>query len=253
MSALPPSDLPGATATLGALLVCGHLLSDFALQSTWMVRHKARRPSALLAHAAVVFAVQAACVLTAFRHPFGLVLAAGIAALHAAIDLAKGRAAPRFALAPFLADQLLHLATLALALRLWLWRFGGPPPTPLGPDALAAAYRTAVLVGAYAFNWNGASAIVTSVLASVGADASEPTGERPARVGRVIGILERMLVLTAVSLGQWGAVGFVVAAKSIARFSQLEDRSFAETYLVGTMTSVLLAVASGWLVGALTA
>ena len=63
--------------------------------------------------------------------------------------------------------------------------------------------------------------------------------------GRAIGVLERALVLTFVWFGQFGAVGLVVAAKSLARFKALEDREFAEYFLIGTLASLLLAVLGG--------
>jgi hypothetical protein len=63
--------------------------------------------------------------------------------------------------------------------------------------------------------------------------------------GRIIGILERLIVLTLVLMGQWGAIGFVMAAKSIARFKDLENRQFSEYYLIGTLASVLFAIATG--------
>ena len=63
--------------------------------------------------------------------------------------------------------------------------------------------------------------------------------------GRAIGVLERALVLTFVWFGQYGAVGLVVAAKSLARFKALEDREFAEYFLIGTLASLLLAVLGG--------
>jgi len=40
-------------------------------------------------------------------------------------------------------------------------------------------------------------------------------------------------------------VGWIIAAKSLARFKQLEDREFAEYFLVGTLASFLLAVLVG--------
>ena len=63
--------------------------------------------------------------------------------------------------------------------------------------------------------------------------------------GRLIGILERALVLTLVLLGQFGALGLVVAAKALARFRGLDDRDFAEYFLIGTLASLLHAVAVG--------
>ena len=47
-----------------------------------------------------------------------------------------------------------------------------------------------------------------------------------------------MFVLT----GTDAAIGFVVAAKTLARFRQLDDREFAEYYLLGTLASVAVAI-----------
>lgn len=63
--------------------------------------------------------------------------------------------------------------------------------------------------------------------------------------GRTIGVLERAVTLTLVLLGQYGALGLVVAAKSLARFKALEDRDFAEYFLIGTLASLLLALVVG--------
>src|SRR5947208_1625565 len=63
--------------------------------------------------------------------------------------------------------------------------------------------------------------------------------------GRAVGSLERALALTLVLLGDYAAVGWIIAAKSLARFKQLEDREFAEYFLVGTLASFLLAVLVG--------
>lgn len=61
--------------------------------------------------------------------------------------------------------------------------------------------------------------------------------------GRVIGILERLIIFVLVLKGEYGALGFVIAAKSFARFKELDDRKFAEYFLVGTLASVSSAVA----------
>lgn len=63
--------------------------------------------------------------------------------------------------------------------------------------------------------------------------------------GRAIGALERALTLTLVLLGQYTAIGLIIAAKSLARFRALEDREFAEYFLVGTLASLLLALLVG--------
>lgn len=80
------------------------------------------------------------------------------------------------------------------------------------------------------------------------AAASSGPAARPAEVsrGRIIGNVERLIVTTLVCLGQYGAIGFVLAAKSLARFPQLsESRDFAEYYLIGTLVSMAVAIGTG--------
>lgn len=71
--------------------------------------------------------------------------------------------------------------------------------------------------------------------------------------GRVIGMLERILLFSFVLQGQYGAIGFILAAKAFTRFKALDDRPFAEYVLIGTLLSASLALATGGLVRALLA
>ncbi len=76
-------------------------------------------------------------------------------------------------------------------------------------------------------------------------------GVDPEEMGATIGVLERGLVVALLPGGGPAAVGFVVAAKTLARFKELNKRRFAERYLLGTMASVTVALVSalvaGWL------
>jgi hypothetical protein len=64
--------------------------------------------------------------------------------------------------------------------------------------------------------------------------------------GRWIGRLERFLILTLVLLKQYEAIGLLVAAKSIFRFS--ESRNVGEYILVGTLISFTIAIIVGLIV-----
>ena len=68
----------------------------------------------------------------------------------------------------------------------------------------------------------------------------------PGRVGEAIGIIERLLIVTFVLAGAEAAIGLVIAAKTLARFKQLDDRDFAEYYLLGTLASVAIASSSAF-------
>lgn len=61
--------------------------------------------------------------------------------------------------------------------------------------------------------------------------------------GAIIGFLERLLIVIFISLNQYSAVGLILTAKSIARYERIsKDQEFAEYYLIGTLTSVLLSI-----------
>lgn len=74
------------------------------------------------------------------------------------------------------------------------------------------------------------------------------TDEKEYNTGRLIGILERIFVFIFVLLGQFTAIGFVLAAKGVARFQDFKSRTFAEYVLIGTLISTLLAMTVGYLV-----
>jgi hypothetical protein len=63
--------------------------------------------------------------------------------------------------------------------------------------------------------------------------------------GRLIGNLERLLLMIVVAAGSYAALGFLVAAKGLVRSKELEEREFAEYFLVGSLCSVLVALCAG--------
>ena len=75
---------------------------------------------------------------------------------------------------------------------------------------------------------------------------THPSPAPPGRVGEAIGIIERLLIVTFVLAGAEAAIGLVIAAKTLARFKQLDDRDFAEYYLLGTLASVAIASISAF-------
>ncbi|WP_435277098.1 DUF3307 domain-containing protein [Psychrobium sp. nBUS_13] len=59
--------------------------------------------------------------------------------------------------------------------------------------------------------------------------------------GEIIGYLERLLMLTFVLVGQYAVIGFILAAKSIFRFGELNKASYrnlTEYVLLGSLLSV---------------
>jgi len=64
-------------------------------------------------------------------------------------------------------------------------------------------------------------------------------------MGKIIGIIERMILFILIITGNITTIGFVIAAKALARFKELENKNFAEYFLVGTMCSVLITMIIG--------
>ncbi len=165
----------------------------------------------------------------------------------------------------FVLDQVVHVVVIVWAWALFLldapltqlWVdgatriVGGPgswDPTVVHRIALVSV----VVVNLLIVNVRGGSLFVAQLVrprAVVGFDprVDPPTTGSPARVGEAIGVLERLLIVTFVMTGAEAAVGFVIAAKTLARFKQLDDRGFAEYYLLGTLASVSVAIVSALL------
>ena len=72
-----------------------------------------------------------------------------------------------------------------------------------------------------------------------------------ANAGKYIGILERLMVFVFIVVNHWEGVGFMIAAKSVFRFSDLaqaKQRKLTEYVLIGTLLSFGIAILAGILV-----
>jgi hypothetical protein len=67
------------------------------------------------------------------------------------------------------------------------------------------------------------------------------------KYGTVIGILERLIILTLVITNNYSAITFVVAIKAIARFKELQENKndFVHYFIVGTLGSFFISIVSG--------
>ena len=217
------------------LLLLAHVLADFLMQSGAMVRNK-HRPAVLLAHTAIVLVC--AVALTGNANPVLLLLAAA----HAAIDAVK----TGFRLAGlrwFLADQAAHLAMIGLAATLspdaWsagLWGLALPGAAEWHVPLPAAMTLAAGLVAAV---WAGGYA-VQALMHGLKYPLDPAEDESLPRGGQLIGRLERLMIFMLVLAGQAGAIGFLIAAKSVLRFNELaRDRELriGEYVIIGTLAS----------------
>lgn len=93
---------------------------------------------------------------------------------------------------------------------------------------------------------NEANIILRYLLQIMGLESLGTKGEevdqKEYNTGRVIGLLERIFVFLFVLLNQYTAIGFILAAKGVARFQDFKSRTFAEYVLIGTLLSALLSM-----------
>lgn len=66
----------------------------------------------------------------------------------------------------------------------------------------------------------------------------EPTRKEILRGGTTIGLLERLALIGTVLAGQGAAIAVIVAVKGLGRFSELDDSTARERFIIGTLTSL---------------
>ena len=214
-----------------AALVFAHMVADFMLQTEAMVARK-KELRMLLLHIAIVAITAWAALGFA-----GLLPVALIAASHLAIDAYKAHRLPA-TLESFLADQGAHVVIIAAvaaafpatyAEGFWATRGGVAGPALDGlPEGMVflAGLVAATQAGSFAVG------LLMAGLPPLDDDQSLPSG------GRMIGLLERALVFLLVLNDQTAVIGFLIAAKSVLRFGEVQkDRRAAEYVIIGTLAS----------------
>lgn len=233
------------TATLTALLFI-HLLVQFVLLPPKPHGHPARFRHRMTRRAFVVLIVAVATF--GALHPVLFVPAfAGLA-----IDAVR----PEPGLRAYLAVQAAHLAVILVTAGLvpGLWQAGYWADRAPGLPVLLAYAGGAILAT------RAGQVAVGHLMAghtAAGAPADMPADGLP-RGGATIGLLERGLIFVLILAGEIGAIGFLIAAKSILRFGTVaENRAASEYVIIGTLASfgwaILAALATRELVTMLSA
>lgn len=226
-------------------LYLAHLVADFLLQPNW-IAHRKTEIGPLAAHAGIHAVCAAAAVNLGLDRRVATTIVA-VALVHTLIDHAKARFSGDGWLA-FTADQAAHFVVVALA-STWLtvsWSgvIGVVHSTATNPLVYlyACAYVAVVFGGGYLVQ-----KITQSFLEQMQSDMARLKPGLP-NAGKYIGWVERFLILTFVIGGYEPAVGFLLAAKALVRYPEIKEDTkghFAEYFLVGTLTSVGLALITG--------
>ena len=223
-------------------LLLAHMLGDFLLQpDSWVAqkRKKKHRSPLLYLH----IAVHAATLLVLFG--FDLTYWLGFLVIlitHFFIDLSKLQLEKSHSKGKlFILDQVAHL--LVITVVVYNYHPFQILPAVLLEINVLLFLTGLVLVGPVA-------AIVMRLLMSRWVLPEDSEEDSLPQAGKYIGMLERFLVFGFILLQQWPAIGWLIAAKSILRFSDLsraKDRKLTEYVLIGTLLSFTMAILTGML------
>lgn len=257
--------MPNATLFLVLLIV--HLLGDYYLQTPDLAARKEESYSWLLFHC-LIYAVIMFLVIGIAAAPWWVfAIAAGT---HWLIDSVKWalRNTKLSKAGLFVVDQTLHILVLLLlahispeaGLRGWLVALNLPAaslawaalillilkPVNISVDIIFEKYALAAKEESKRQDQKA----LQTYLSPTGIEAEQPSktpNEKPLEVegaGAWVGILERLITILFVSMGQYAAMGLLMAAKSMARYDKIsKGPAFAEYYLIGTLFSLFFAIA----------
>jgi hypothetical protein len=226
-------------------LILAHLLGDFILQpNSWVADKEKKRGSSIYLYIHVLLHTILAFVFLWDRNLWWIALIIGVT--HFLIDWAKlNFQTAKTKRTWFFIDQIAHVLVIA---GLSVFYF----PYFRWEDLFNAT--TLQLITAFVFLTVPSSILIKTVISiwtPVTIEESKLQTDSLVNAGKYIGILERLLVFVFILVDHWEGVGFMIAAKSVFRFSDLAEakqRKLTEYVLIGTLLSFGIAVLTGILV-----
>lgn len=143
----------------------------------------------------------------------------------------------------FFTDQFLHILTFTIVVLLYDWLFG--INFIFSPDTRILATCAGFLLCAKTSNILIRFIFQAFDIETPADNGVSSEGKSLPNAGKLIGITERFLALALILLGQYEAVGLIIAAKSILRFRETRK---SEYVLVGTLLSFGIATLAGILI-----
>jgi len=221
-------------------LILSHLLTDFVLQPrSWVDdRYKKHYGSSYLYLHGLITGSLAWAMIGWDYWPVALL----ILVTHTLIDGWKSYQ-PR-SVKYFLLDQLMHLLIIVAC---WYFSFFKWPDLLPVLKQVNASPRFWKTLTAIVFLTTPAGILIGQLTKKWRDSISG--AESLADAGKWIGIVERLIILIFVLQGQYSAIGLLVAAKGIIRFSEKDRPEVKTEYLViGTLMSIAVAIATGLLI-----
>jgi hypothetical protein len=144
--------------------------------------------------------------------------------------------------APFFAlDQVIHISTILLISYLIGEHFLLVRESPV-PEVFIDYFLAVLLI------WKTANIVFTELFDAYKPQLKLGTDNGHKNAGAMIGNLERLLILICLLTNNFATIGFVIAAKSVARFEKLSKPQFGEYFILGTLFSVIYTIIAYYLI-----
>lgn len=221
-------------------LITAHVIGDFYLQTDACCQQKATlklKSRFLYLHPLIIGGLSWLAVPTASFWCGFLIITIS----HWAIDVAKVHI-PHKGLGSFIIDQLAHITVLgAITLR-----FQPDSALPIQWIDFSPAFSFPLFFLAVLLCLKPANILIKLILKKyqIYQIGHTPSCDDIKNAGALIGDLERLLTLLFVTLGQFEAIGFIIAAKSLLRFKET-DTAKTEYVLAGSFLSFGIALVCG--------
>ena len=228
-------------------LFLAHLIADFILQPNWIAKDK-RKISKLALHSLIHFLTAVLLVNTALTKKLLVVLIV-LAFSHAISDYIKARFTRDEWLA-FTVDQIVHLLMIIVAAIFLSTNVSSNARAIF--QVLAGSQKLYLYLSVYIATTFGGGYFVQKVTQYFMHQIDQTlVAEKPGlpSAGKYIGWLERSLVLIFIVSGYPDGIGLLLAAKALVRYPEIKSDTkghFAEYFLIGTLTSVTLALVAGF-------
>ena len=238
------------------LLIISHFIGDFVLQTSKAATEKQQYFSKLLVHCFLYMFVVCTVLFLSIDIKSSLFPIFFIGLSHFIIDGSRAffdkNATARGQIFSYFIDQILHLGVIFIVSYLFNLEMHIDGLLQFVCNLLDdnSVVNGILYILIYLIILQPAAVTVKKMLTYISDQEQEEKETDVAEVqasynaGYLIGILERIIVTTLVLQNQISTIGFVLAAKSLARFSQLNDKEFAEKYLVGSLTSIAISIIS---------
>ena len=227
------------------ILIIAHLLLDFTFQTSQLAERKRAGFKYLFIHGIIYF-IGMSLVCAIFLNTKNALISIVVLSLsHFVIDYIRQKVEMKFKseihlFLFFISDQLLHLI-ITIATYIILNLNEGVSQLYLSTSNYRYFTNTILYILLFVIIWDPVAVFIKKIFCHI-LNGNAPIEQDELQMGNIIGKLERVIISVLVLLNQYGAVGFVLTAKSIARYKQLEDKKFAEKYLVGTLSSILISL-----------